>query len=45
MVRFSVCRARLGYWANSGCVNDLVTSVVGLSMVNMVLVLWESVLF
>ena len=37
--RCCVCGAPLGDWANSGCVDDLVTSVVGLRMVSMVLVL------
>ena len=39
VVWLSVCRAPLGDWANSGCVDVLVTNVVSLRMLNMVLVL------
>ena len=40
VVWFGVCGALLGDWANCGCVDVLVTSVVSLRMVSMVLVLW-----
>ena len=40
IVWFSVCGAPLGDWANGGCVDVLVTSVVSLRMVSMVLVFW-----
>ena len=37
---FSVCGKPLGDWANGGCVNVLVSSMVSLGTVSMVLVLW-----
>ena len=36
---FSICGTSLGDWANGGCVDVLVASLVSLRMVNMVLVL------
>ena len=39
VVWLSVCGAPLGDWANGGCVDVLVTSVISLRMVSVVLVL------